>query len=233
VLILLAPNAENINVPTPNSYFSFQYNPERLVHTFSQNTPPVQAGNSAPEVASPPSEYFSVTFDLDSVDLDPPNQSQTATDLGVHPALAMLELMMQPQTVNNQTVLPIVVFKWGAKRVVAVRVVSMSVEEKTFDQTLNPTRATVALTLRVLNASEVGASTGARGVCVSHQNTRVALADAYKLQTGQGGPSGTAGTVGSAAALGGSSTAGTAPVNPASAAAATSVGTTKTVIKKA
>jgi hypothetical protein len=92
---------------------------------------------------------------------------------------------MQPQLVNKQMAMPIVVFKWGAKRANAVRLVSMSVEEKSFDVTLNPTRATVSLTLRVLDAAEVNNSLGARNVYLNHQNTRATLVDAYKQQTGQ------------------------------------------------
>lgn len=119
------------------------------------------------------------------MDIDQPSQNQSAADLGLHPALAMLELMMQPQVAGKQTSMPIIVFKWGAKRSVAVRFVSMSIEEKSFDVTLNPTRATVSLTLKVLDATEINNNPGASNVCLSHQNTRATLVDAYKLQTGQ------------------------------------------------
>ena len=113
-------------------------------HTFNQNTPNAAANPSA-DVQGVPAEYFNLTFELDSVDLESSSQSQSSSGLGLHPALAMLELMMQPQVVGKQTFLPIVVFKWGAKRSLAVRIVGMSVEEKSFDMTLNPTRATVSL----------------------------------------------------------------------------------------
>ncbi len=200
-LILLAPNAKDANISVTNVFFTFQYNPEKLLHTFNQNTPNAAANPSA-NVQGVPTEYFNLTFELDSVDLDSSSQSQSSAGLGLHPGLAMLELMMQPQVVGKQTFLPIVVFKWGAKRSVAVRLVGMSVEEKSFDMTLNPTRATVSLSLRVLDASEVNNNPGARNVYSSHQNTQASLVDAYKLQTGQGigiGASGAAGLSGSAA----------------------------------
>ena len=111
---------------------------------------------------------------------------------------------MQPQVVGNQTSMPIVVFKWGAKRSVAVRFVSMSVEEKSFDVTLNPTRASVSLTLRVLDATEINNNPGAKSVCLSHQNVQATLVDAYKLQTGQAPVVGVAGVAG----VGGASSAG-------------------------
>jgi hypothetical protein len=130
-------------------------------------------------------ELFNLTFELDSTDLDPSSQNQTAANFGVHPALAMLELMMQPQVVGKQTSLPIVVFKWGSNRSAAVRLVNMSVEEQSFDLTLSPTRAMVSLTLRVLESAEVTDNPGAKSVCSNHQSIRATLVDAYKLQTGQ------------------------------------------------
>lgn len=69
---------------------------------------------------------------------------------------------MQPQFVGKQTLTPIVVFKWGEKRSVAVRLVSLNVEEKAFDATLNPTRASVSLTLKVLDETEVGNNLGTK-----------------------------------------------------------------------
>ncbi len=184
VLILLAPNAKDANINQSNSYFVFQYNPEKLLHTFNHGMPQALTGTS--EVSGPTVEIFNLTFDLDSLDLEPPNQNQISKDLGIHPSLAILESMMLPQIVGGQTVLPIVIFKWGANRTVPVRVVSMNVEEKTFDQTLNPTRATITLAIKVLSASEVKNSTGARSILTSHQIMQATLADKYRMQTGQG-----------------------------------------------
>jgi hypothetical protein len=194
-LILLAPNAKDANISATNVFFTFQYNPEKLLHTFNQNTPNAAANPSANSPGIP-TEYFNLTFELDSVDLDSSSQSQSSAGLGLHPGLAMLELMMQPQVVGKQTYLPILVFKWGAKRSLAVRLMGMSVEEKSFDVTLNPTRATVSLSLRVLDAAEVNNNPGARNVYSSHQNTQASLVDAYELQTGQGTVIGASGEAG-------------------------------------
>jgi hypothetical protein len=183
-LILLAPNAKDANISASNVYFTFQYNPERLIHTFNQNNPNATS-NTPADPKSAPTEYFSLTLELDNFEADPSIQNPPADSLGLHPALAMLELMMQPQTVGNQTCLPIVVFRWGAKRSVAVRLVTLNVEEKSFDSPLNPTRATVNLTLRVLDATEINSNPGARNIFTSHQNTRASLVEGYKQQTGQ------------------------------------------------
>jgi hypothetical protein len=214
-LILLAPNAKDASISQQNIFFVFQYNPDRLLHTINLTVPSASDANTTnPQGAL--TELFNLTFELDSADLDPPSQNQTATNFGVHPALAILELMMQPQVVGKQTSLPIVVFKWGSNRSVAVRLVSMSVEEQSFDEILNPTRAMVSLTLRVLDASEVANNQGAKNVCSSHQGVRATLVDAYKLQTGQ------AAVVGGVGVAAGASSAGV------SVAAASSVAKSKT-----
>jgi hypothetical protein len=184
-LILLAPNATDASISPKNVYFVFQYNPEKLLHTFNQSMSSALGANTT-ESQGPPAELFYLTFELDSVDVDASSLNQSSTTFGLHPALAMLELMMQPQVVGKQTSMPIVVFKWGAKRSVATRFVSMSVEEKSFDVTLNPTRATVSLTLKVLDAAEISNNPGAKSVYVSHQNVQATLVDAYKAQIGQG-----------------------------------------------
>jgi Contractile injection system tube protein len=206
-LILLAPNAKDANISASNVYFTFQYNPEKLIHTFNQANPNAAANTSTDQQAVP-SEFFNLTFELDSIDIDPSSQDQSSANLGLHPALAMLELMIQPQVVGKQTFLPIVVFKWGAKRSVAVRLVGMSVEEKSFDEILNPTRATVTLTLRVLDATEINNNQGARNVYSSHQNTRASLVGAYVLQTGQGTVMGASGASGLSASAGMAASAG-------------------------
>jgi hypothetical protein len=203
-LILLGPNATDASISTKNVFFTFQYNPEKLLHTFNQTLPSASGVNTSLDLQVTPSEVFYLTFELDSIDIESSSQNQSLSDLGLHPALAMLELMMQPQMVGKQTFLPIVIFKWGAKRSIAVRIVSMSVEEKSFDITLNPTRASVSLSLRVLDATEINSNPGARNVYSSHQNVQTTLVDAYKLRTGQadvqvtGSNSSLAGSVGAA-----------------------------------
>jgi hypothetical protein len=183
-LILLEPNALDPSISSKNIYFVFQYNPEKLVHTFNQGIPSALAASSTNSVA-PLIELYNLTFELDSVEGYSDSKNQSSTDLGLHPALAMLELMMQPQKVGTQATLPIVLFKWGAKRSVAVRIVSMNVEEKSFDPILNPTRASVSLTLRILEETEIANNPAAKNICIMHNNVQTTLVDAYKSQTGQ------------------------------------------------
>lgn len=184
-LILLASDATEptIVAGTKNVYLTFQYNPEKLLHTFN---PAIQlASAKETDTQCPPTEFFNLTFELDSVDIEQPIKKSAAPDFGLNPALAMLELMMQPQTKGNQTQMPILVFRWGQKRQIPVFLVSMNVEEKTFDQTLNPTRASATIILRVLSASEVKDNKAAQKALAAHQFDRSTLVEIYKAETDQ------------------------------------------------
>ena len=182
-LILLASDATEPTISEKNIYFTFQYNPEKLFHTFN---PAIQSASAKEsDIQCPPTEFFNLTFELDSVDVDPSTKKSVAPDFGLHPALAMLEQMMQPQTKDNQTVMPIVVFRWGQKRSLPVYLVSMSVEEKNFDQILNPTRASATIIFRVLSALEAKDNQAAKKALAAHQYDRSTLVDVYKNETDQ------------------------------------------------
>jgi hypothetical protein len=155
--------------PVPN-IIVLQYNPEQLTRTLQprlarpQATGSVEARNDAVLVGGPPSESISLGVELDAADqLETGNR--IAVRLGILPALAALELLMYPKSrdvrLNEQDAgegkanlkredMPLVLFVWGAARVVPVRVSSFSVTEQAFDQLLNPIRARVELGLQVL-----------------------------------------------------------------------------------
>jgi hypothetical protein len=51
---------------------------------------------------------------------------------------------------------PLTVFVWSAERAMPVRITDFSIVEEAFDAHLNPIRARVSLTLRVLNVNDLG-----------------------------------------------------------------------------
>jgi hypothetical protein len=55
---------------------------------------------------------------------------------------------------------PVVLFVWGAFRIVPVRVTALSVAEKLYDSLLNPTHAEATITLTVLTPDELAAVQG-------------------------------------------------------------------------
>jgi len=162
--------------PIPN-VIVFQYNPDQLSRTLAHRIPPREPGNvgSAREdvlrVQGPPVETTNLTVVLEATDqLAEPAQHPQIALHGLHPALAALELLLYPpssQALLNHTLaeagtaqispedVPLVLFVWGASRVVPVRLTSFSVTEQAFDQVLNPIRAEVQLGMRVLTYMEL------------------------------------------------------------------------------
>jgi hypothetical protein len=59
---------------------------------------------------------------------------------------------------------PVVLFVWGAGRIVPVRVTGLTVTEKLYDTVLNPTHADVALSLDVLTPEEIAGAIEANKV---------------------------------------------------------------------
>jgi hypothetical protein len=114
----------------------------------------------------------SISFDIRLDATDKLNEGDGLTEtFGVSPQLSTLELMMAPKT---QSVLgglttallggpsgsfaffsedrnpPIILFVWGRKKVLPVNITNMTIKEEEFSTDLNPTRATVTVTLEVI-----------------------------------------------------------------------------------
>lgn len=51
---------------------------------------------------------------------------------------------------------PLPLFVWSQSRVVPVRISDFSITEEAFDANLNPIRARIALSMRVLNVNDLG-----------------------------------------------------------------------------
>ncbi|HET8926877.1 MAG TPA: hypothetical protein VFN24_03510, partial [Microbacterium sp.] len=123
--------------------------------------------------------------------LEHPDQNRTAADLGIHPELAALELLVQPTSEALQgndsiarggtlEVLPIetplLLFVWGPNRVVPVRITDLSITEDAFDANLNPIRATVSLGMRVLTVDDLGFDHRGGQLFMAHLRSREMLA---------------------------------------------------------
>ena len=157
--------------PVPTNIIAFQFNPDQVSRTFSQ-----QLGDQDPWRSSgdtmfvlPPTETLSLSVELDAADQleggDP-----VATAVGLHPTLAALELLLYPSSIDlildkalalagtarvKPARVPIVLLVWGPLRVLPVRVDSVSITEEAFDPRLNPIRAKADLTLRTLTEKEL------------------------------------------------------------------------------
>ena len=78
------------------------------------------------------------------------------------------------------TEMPLTLLVWGARRVVPVRVTEFSITEEAFDPQLNPVRAKVSLSLRVLSVDDLGFAHRGGSIYLAYQQTKERLAS--KLQ---------------------------------------------------
>jgi len=157
-----------------------QYNPEMLTRSLTvrgagDDSDPVEALR----LAGPPIETISLEAMLDATDgleeADP-----VIGKVGVAADIAALETVIAPTTATLAAqdalagrgaieilpaVAPLVLFVWGAKRIVPVRITEFSVTEEAFDPALNPIRARISLGLRALTVNDL--SYGSRGGALS------------------------------------------------------------------
>ena len=71
---------------------------------------------------------------------------------------------------------PLTLFIWSASRVVPVRVTDFSITEEAFDPSLNPIRAKVTLSLRVMSTDDLGFASRGGALFLNYLRTRETLA---------------------------------------------------------
>lgn len=71
---------------------------------------------------------------------------------------------------------PLSLFVWSRNRVLPVRITDFSVTEEAFDTALNPIRAKVSLSMRVLNVNDTGFEHRAGSIYMAYQQQKERLA---------------------------------------------------------
>lgn len=151
---------------------TLQYNPDTLSRTLQvQGTG--GEGNDRSEalrLKGPPVETIKLDAELDDTD-QLEFAENTAVEVGLHPQLALLELLVYPSSTQLQNThtqaqagtleiapmeAPLTVFVWSQHRVVPMRITEFSITEEAFDTNLNPIRAKISLGMRVLSVSDLG-----------------------------------------------------------------------------
>jgi hypothetical protein len=161
------------SVPVPTNVVPFHYNPDSVARHIQPDNggdgggPWSRAGDT--QNVLPPLERISMTVELDATD-ELEQGGTIAAGMGLHPALAALELLLYPssrEVINGKALalfgssyvtpahVPLVLLEWGPLRVIPVRVEGLSITEEAFDQLLNPIRASVELQLRTLTEPEL------------------------------------------------------------------------------
>jgi hypothetical protein len=183
--------------PTPK-VIAFQFNPTKLQRTLTGKLAGGEgASGEALRLAGPPEEKIKVDIDLDAVD-QLEKGSQVAAETGIHPQLAILELLLYPSTANVilNTALralgtievvppeaPLVLFIWGRNRILPVRITSFGVSEEEYDNNLNPIRAMVSLELQALTYDDLSRTNPGHYIYMAHHMSKEVLS---RIGQGQG-----------------------------------------------
>jgi hypothetical protein len=174
------------------SLIVFQYNPETLTRTLAVSSAAqgTESQSDLLRLYAPPTETIAADIEIDATDqLD--RGDDLARALGIHPALASLEMLLYPKAVGmivNAALLaaglrpviepasPLALFIWGIKRVVPVRISGMTITETFFDGSLNPLHAKVHLDMRVLTYHDLGFFSPGGALFLAHQLLKEAMA---------------------------------------------------------
>ena len=177
------------------SVIALQYNPDSLTRTLQiQAVQGAQDGTrvDALRLRGPAVETIKLEAEMDATDqLEFPNQFPLVVQYGLQPQLAQLEMLVNPTVetlmaddsmANNGTLeiiplqQPLTLFVWSKSRVVPVRLTDFSITEEAFDPNLNPIRAKVSLSLRVLSVDDLGFDHPGGHIYMSYLTTKEQLA---------------------------------------------------------
>lgn len=143
----------------------YQYNPDEMQRQLSLRGGSRGGRGDSSRVNGPPQETISFTMDIDATDqLEFPGENAVTVENGLHPIIAALEGLLYPSyplVVANEAMAlagsafiqgeqaPMALLVWGPKRVLPVQVDSLSIREQAFDQSLNPIRVQVEISVQV------------------------------------------------------------------------------------
>ena len=160
------------SLSTVTSIIAFQYNPDTLSRTLQVQSLGTESGSRSEvlRLQGPPIETFKLDAEFDASGRLPKAQQEAAPEVGIYPQLSALESLIYP-TVNwaktnmkrasEGTIeiipaeAPMTLLIWGYQRVLPVRLADFTITEEAYDINLNPIRAKVSLSLRVLSYNDL------------------------------------------------------------------------------
>jgi hypothetical protein len=199
--------------PDRKRVIPFRFNPESLTRTVAVQTGQSGGGvqGAAPRAASAPpaegsadastgsvKESFTVQIRLDFADRD---QSVSGLDeeFGIAPEIAAIEDLLHPaeaeseaasdgsEPVRPASARPTVLFVWGRKRVLPVKIVSLKIDESVYNNHLNPVRAEIEASLEVHGEADARNDPAVRSALDHTQASRRELARLYYDNTSSQG----------------------------------------------
>jgi hypothetical protein len=193
-IVLLDPDTGAIG-----RVIAMQYNPDSLTRTLQ----PKLVGTDTPDHAEatrlkgPPIETIKLDTEIDAVDQLAAGDS-AAGRLGIHPQLAALEARVCPSSAQLHSsrrladsgaleiapmLAPLTLFVWSRQRILPVRLTDLSITEEAFDPGLNPIRAKVSLSLRVLSVDDLGFDQTGGSLYLAYLMNKERLASSTGLAT--------------------------------------------------
>lgn len=171
----------------------FQYNPDTMTRTLTGKGAGGEGAKSEPfRLSGPPEEEVSIDVEFDATDqLEHPEQNPTSTSLGIYPQLAALEMILYPKStriVANTALLmsgameiippegPFTLFIWGHQRILPVQITKYNITEEAHDTNLNPIRAKVSLSMKVLTYADLEHTHPGYALYLTHQVTKEFMA---------------------------------------------------------
>lgn len=167
----------------------FQYNPASIRRTLQPRTLGGEAGGHSEVIrfSAAPTETFSMQIEIEGLAAADESPNKTLTTQGIFPNLYALEVLMYPDldSITSATqalaqgaleiapaTVPLVLLVLGPQRVVPVMISGYEVVEQLFSPTLNPLRAVVDLTVRVLSYSDVVSTSPAYSRFIAYQKSK-------------------------------------------------------------
>lgn len=189
-LIVMAPGGGAVR-----NIIALQYNSDQLQMSYAVQGVGGDGGGERAQpfrLKGPAVETIKLEAEIDATDqLEFPNENPVAASVGIAPQLAVLEALINPSVDELLAVAaqaaggtleilppeaPLVLFVWGKSRVAPVRVGEISVTEEAFDPALNPIRAKVSLSLRVMSTDDLGFTHRGGTMFLSYLRNRETLA---------------------------------------------------------
>jgi hypothetical protein len=168
-----------------------QYNPDTLTRTLAPQGVKEEGDRSeALRLTGPPIETIKLDAEIDATDQLETADAQ-ATQVGIHPLLASLEIIVYPPSAQLQrnnvraqsgtleitpVIAPLTLLIWSKNRIVPVRLTDFSITEEAFDPNLNPIRAKISLGMRVLNVDDLGFNVKGGSLFMAYQQQKEKLA---------------------------------------------------------
>jgi hypothetical protein len=171
-----------------------QYNPDTVTRSLSAQASGTDSTDrsEALRLKGPAVETYTLDAELDLTDaLEHPDIHPDANEVGLHPALAALDALVNPTlaTLMANDALsragrleilpmqaPLTLFVWSRQRIVPVRLTQLTITEEAFDTALNPIRAKVSLAMRVLTVNDLGFDHRGGSIFLSYLRTTERLA---------------------------------------------------------